>query len=94
MGEEAPLSYQLQFTIGGGTKTLFVVEEFSPIPRLVNQGGSSSLEKLKIKVAELDVVFSTWSLGRWKSSAGIGGLEALNAPEIQVLSPFHLYPIL
>ena len=68
------MSYQLQFTIGGATMTLFVVEEFSPIPALVNQVGTSSLERLKIKVAELDVVFSTWLLRRRKGLAGIGGL--------------------
>ncbi len=74
--------------------TLFVVEEFSPIPTLVNQEGSSTIEKLKIEVSELDVVFSTWTLRRWKGSAGIGDLKALNGPKNQVLSPFHLQPIL
>ena len=69
--------------------TLFVVEEFSPIPTLVNQEGSSTIEKLKIEVSELDVVFSTWTLRRWKGSAGIGELKALNGPKNQVLSPFH-----
>ncbi len=37
--------------------TLFVVEEFSPIPTLVNQEGSSTVEKLQIKVSGLDLVF-------------------------------------
>ena len=37
--------------------TLFVVEEFSPIPRLVNKVGSSTVEKLQFKVSGLDLVF-------------------------------------
>jgi hypothetical protein len=37
--------------------TLFVVEEFSPIPALMSRIGSSTVEKLQIKVSGLDLVF-------------------------------------
>jgi len=68
------------------TITLFVVEEFSPIPALMSRKGPSTAEKLQFKVSGLDLVFRKMEglSGHWK---------ALNGAENQVLSPFQLSPI-
>ena len=65
---------------------LFVVEEFSPIPALLNQVGYSTVEKLQIKASGLNLVFKKveWLSSYWR---------ALNGAENQVLYPLCPLPI-